>query len=193
MELSITLGAIRLPCRLVAIKLDDEAYQKRLKNLTEKRRKDPRIKEKINDILNYWSIFITNLPVSISPRKILLIYSLRWQIELLFKAIKTFLNLRSISDSSKPRSQISLYISLIAMMLISLVIITITRKEISLYKACRIFAKNVREFIEKINEKEKCAVTWLRELIVHFALKESRKKRPSTKKSPGLRPSNPLS
>ena len=189
-DMNIKLGKIKLPCRLVAIKLDEESYQKRLKNLAEKRRKDPRMKENVNDVLNGWTIFITNLPISVIPQRLLLLYSSRWQIELLFKAIKTFFCLRKIEKTNKASVNILLYVSMIALTLLTLCILTIKNKEISLYKACRIFAKNINEFIESLNDKSKCSISWMAGLLEEFALKETRTNRRSTKKLLGLKPLN---
>jgi hypothetical protein len=181
-ELQIALGLSKFPCRLVAIKLTEEAYQRRLKNLEEKRRKDPRSKTNRYDSLNQWTIFVTNLPLSAEADVLLRLYSLRWQIELLFKMMKTFLNLKNVDSVNQHRASISLYVSLIAMTLLSLVATTIVDKEISLYKASKAFIKNIREFFNFINSKT-CAISWFKAVLCKFALKESRLKRPSTKLS----------
>jgi DDE family transposase len=193
LDIDIKLGKLKLSCRLVAIKLDEESYQKRLKNLKEKRRKDPRIRENINDVLNGWTIFITNLPISVTPQYALVLYSVRWQIELLFKAIKTFFNMRKIEQTNKSSVQILLYVSMIALTLLTLCILTIKNKEISLYKACKIFVKNINKFIEYLNDKTKCSILWMAGLLEEFALKETRTKRRSTKKMLGLTPLKSLS
>ena len=180
LELPIFLGAFKFPCRLVAIKLPEEAHQKRLKNLKEKHRKDPRSKDNPSDLLNQWTIFVTNLPHSVSPETLLNLYGARWQIELFFKMMKTFLNLRKIHDTNQSRASISLYISLIAVTLLSSIAMTLKSKEISLHKAASIFVKNVRVFFDIIRNAQ-CAISWMRNLLSKFALKESRPNRPSTK------------
>jgi hypothetical protein len=193
LELSIALGESEFPCRLVAIKLDEESYQKRLKNLEEKRRKDPRLKDNPSDVLNGWTIFVTNLPASVMPNNLLIIYSIRWQIELLFKTMKTFLHFREITDTNPKRSMVCLCLSMIAIVLLSLVVLTIQHEEISLYKACKIFAKNIRNFMGRLNDRTECAISWMGGLMAQFALKESRAKRPSTKKILNLKPLKRLS
>ena len=180
LDLPIALGASKFPCRLVAVKLTPEAYQKRVKNLKEKRRQDPRLKVNQGDRLNSWTIFVTNLPLSVEAEVFLRLYSLRWQIELLFKMMKTFLYLRKVDAVHPHRSAISVYVSLIAMTLLSLVATTVVEQEISLYKASKAFIKNIREFFHFINSK-RCAVSWFKGILCKFALKESRPKRPSTK------------
>lgn len=188
LDINIKLGKVQFPCRLVAIKLDEVAYQQRLKNLAEKRRRDPRIKDNDNDVLNGWTIFITNLPVSVIPKYLLVLYSVRWQIELLFKGMKTFFSLRKIEKTNKTYVHVLLYISMIALTLLMLCILTIKNKEISLYKACKIFVKNINKFIGYLNNKTKCSISWMAGLLEEFALKETRSKRRSTKKLLGLMP-----
>ena len=179
------LGTCKFPCRLVAIKLPEQAYQRRLTNLKEKHRKDPRSKDNPADVLNQWTILVTNLPSSVNPETLLNLYGARWQIELFFKMMKTFLNLRKLHDTNQSCASISLYISLIAVTLLSSVAMTMKSKEISLYKAASVFVKNVRVFFETMH-KEQCAISWMQSLLSKFALKESRQNRPSTKRLLGF-------
>lgn len=181
LELPVFLSASKFPCRLIALKLPEKAYQKRLANLKEKHRKDPRSKEDPSDLLNQWTIFVTNLPQSVKAQTLLQLYSVRWQIELFFKMLKTFLNLRTIDEVNQSRASISLYISLIAVTLLSFVAMTIQNKEISLYKSANVFVKNIRTFFDIIRNTE-CAISWMQNLLCKFALKESRPNRPSTKR-----------
>lgn len=176
--LEVLMGESKLPCRCVAIRLTEEAYQKRQAHLKKERRRDPRLKEKQNDILNRWTIFVTNIPSS--GEDLLQIYSLRWQIELLFKTMKTFLQIRKISNTNKYRVLISLYASLLAMVILCLVLMSTTKEEISLYKAGKIFVSNIRNFITYFRNKKEHAFLWLKRMLCRFALKESRDNRPST-------------
>lgn len=182
MTFPIALGACQFSCRLVAIKLPEGAYQQRLKNLLEKKRKDPRCNVKPKDVLNQWTIFVTNLPLSVEADSLLRLYSLRWQLELLFKMMKTFLNLRAVESVNQHRTTLALYSSLISMTLLSFIAMTLVDKEISLYKASKVFIKHIRELFYFINHKIG-DFSWFRELLYKFALKESRLRRPSTKRS----------
>ena len=123
-ELSVHLGASKFPCPCVAIRLTEEAYYKRLQHIQRERRKNPKYKRQ-DDLLDQWTIFVTNLPASLDGSILLQIYSLRWQIELLFKMMKTFFRLRKIEHSNQYSAQISLYISLIATVLLCLVSMSI--------------------------------------------------------------------
>lgn len=179
-ELSVLLGKSKLPCRCVAVRLTEDAYRKRLEHIQRENRRSPKCKRQVN-LLDQWSIFVTNLPNLLEGRNLLRIYSLRWQIELLFKMMKTFLRLRKIEHTNQYSAQISLYISLIAMVLLCIVSMSIVDKEISLYKAGKVFSRNIREFIDRMRKGKQCAINWLRRILSKFALKESRTSRPSTR------------
>ena len=169
----------KLPCRCVAVRLTEEAYEKRQAHLARERKRDPRRKENSDSVFNYWTIFVTNLPLL--GDELLQIYSLRWQIELLFKTMKTFLQIREIAFSNRYRALMSLYASLLAMVIACLTIASVTKEEISLYKAGKIFVSKIRNFITHFREKKWHAFLWLRKIFCRFALKELAGHRPSTR------------
>ena len=180
MERTVCLGKSKVVCRLVALRLSSQAYKQRLKNLKEKQRKDRRSQNK-RSIFDKWTIFVTNLPESVNGDTLLTLYSLRWQIELFFKMAKTFLNLRKINHTNSYRTLISLYLSLIAIALLGLITMTITHKEVSLYKAGKILKANIRDFFDLIYKQED-PISWLAQKIKIRGLKDARINRPSTKR-----------
>lgn len=177
--LDVLIGRSKLPSRFIAIRLTKEAYEKRQAHLARECKRAPRLKERDDNILNYWTLFVTNLPLS--GNELLQIYSLRWQIELLFKAMKTFLQIRKITVSNSYRALMSLHASLLAMVVVCLTIASVTKEEISLYKAGKIFVSKIRNFIMHFREKKWHAFLWLRKIFCKFALKETRANRPSTR------------
>lgn len=179
-QLNVLLGKSKVRCRLVALRLPPQAYKQRLKNLEEKKRKNAH-SEHISSIFDKWTVFVTNLPDSVGEDTLLTLYRLRWQIELFFKMAKTFLNLRKINHTNSYRALISLYLSLIAIALLGLTVMTITHKEISLYKAGKLLKKNIRAFFDLVF-KQSDAISWLAQKIEARALKESRFNRPSTRR-----------
>jgi hypothetical protein len=180
MELDIKLGESKFPCRLVALKLDDEAYVKRIARIDKSKKKDKRLNGEIS-ILDRWTIFVTNLPSSVSASMMLILYKLRWQIELFFKMMKSFFNLRKIEHSNKQRALLSIYASLIAMGLLSIISTGLIQEmELSLYKAGKYFIKNVRWFLTNFRDRQQDAVVWIRNILSKYACKESRRNRPST-------------
>ena len=184
--IEVILGTKDIRCHCVAIRLNEKDYWQRVKRLQEKRRKDKRMKtEEEDNVLDRWSILVTNLPLPEDKNILWNLYILRWQIELLFKTMKSFLNLRKIEQGNRFRSMVSVYSSLIAVVLLTLITMTITHQEISLYKACRIFTKHIHLFFEYLRDQKKMAVSWFREKISRFAGKESRLNRPSTRQALG--------
>jgi hypothetical protein len=177
--LGVLIGESKMPCYCVAIRLTEEAYRKRQKHLEKERRRNPRLKNKDDDELNKWTIFVTNLP-SLSGEDLLKIYRLRWQIELLFKMMKTWFQVRKIQASNQYRALITLYSALLAMAILCLTVMSIAEEEISLYKAGKIFVENIRNFINYFRTRKRYAFLWLKKLLCKFALKESRRNRPST-------------
>lgn len=185
-EKNILLGAPKLPCRIVAIRLPPEAYQHRLKNLAEKNRKNGHKQKSNPSVFDEWTVFVTNLPSSVIPETLLTLYSLRWQIELFFKVIKTFLNLRDTTTHQNPhKALISIYSSLIAAVLLTQCSLAIVDEEISLYKAAKTFVKHIKQFFNMVSTN-KSPIRWLIKKITRTAIKECTPKRPSTKQVLGV-------
>ena len=186
LDMSILLGASKLSCRIVAIRLPPEAYQQRLKNLAEKNRKNGHKNKTKSSVFDEWTLFVTNLPTSVIPDTLLMLYGLRWQIELFFKVIKTFLNLRDLSVHKNLHKAFTiLYSSLIAAALLTLCSITIANEEISLYKAAKYFVKNMPKFIN-LCRTDSPPIFWVVEKIKRVASKESAPKRPTAKANLGV-------
>lgn len=185
-EKNIRLGAVRLPCRVVAIRLPSEAYQQRLKNLAEKNRKSGHKQKSRPSIFDEWTVFVTNLPSSVSSDTLLTLYSLRWQIELFFKAVKTCLNLRDISvHHNAHRVLIALYSSLIVAVLLTHCFLVRIDKEISLYKSAKKLVKHIKKFISLI-DSDRSPFDWISSKLSRIAIKETSPKRPTTKGQLGV-------
>lgn len=183
-EMDIMLGTEKFGCRLVALKLSASAYAKRLTNLEKSMKKDKRLKSEIS-VLDKWTIFVTNLPKTLTGAVFLPLYSLRWQIELFFKMMKSFFNLRKIEHNNKQRALLSIYASLISVGLLTMMLTGIAQQmanaELSLYKAGKIFIKHLRTFLNDIRLDARKAVSVLRNKLCKYAKKESRVNRLSTR------------
>ena len=97
-EINVFIGKkAQIPCRLVVSKCEVKAAQRRLKKTTKNTKstghkvsKETKVKSKLN-------MYITNAPMNmIATKDIYHIYSLRWQIELIFKAWKSICNINKI-------------------------------------------------------------------------------------------------
>lgn len=81
----------RIPVRIIAVKLSQKITQKRKRRSKEKRKQDGRkAYDREYVYLLGWNIFFTNIPSTIlSAKEVFRIYSLRWRIEIVFKAWKS--------------------------------------------------------------------------------------------------------
>ncbi len=85
----ILLGSSKIPCRLICLRLSQSQLIKRNQNIHKKKQRDQRLKKR-NEQTDKWNIFVTNLSVTeFKPKLCYELYASRWQIELLFKAIKS--------------------------------------------------------------------------------------------------------
>lgn len=85
-----------IECRLVAIrKSEPAAALARQKALANSRRHGAQVDMRTLEAAGYFMV-LTNLPSEISPESILILYRLRWQIEMKFKTLKSVLHLGNI-------------------------------------------------------------------------------------------------
>ena len=117
LDIPIHLGSKkRLPLRLVAKKLPEAIALQRIEEAKNDRHTKSNHSEEYYQLL-HWEIYLTNVTASIlSIEEIAKIYGLRWYIEILFKAWKSYANFKSILDKEKmtyERTVISIYLMLI--------------------------------------------------------------------------------
>jgi len=112
-ELKVRLGADDrncIMCRLVGLRVSSDIAKKRRDKLTrtvlKKRNKLPHADSLY---LCYWTIMLTNAPDHLLKADTLRpLYSLRWQIELLFKQLKSVLAVHRTCSGKEPRVQCEL-------------------------------------------------------------------------------------
>lgn len=117
-ELDVLLGSSRLPARLVVEMIPASFCKGRLTRMKDSSRrrgvrytKEYRVQQQLN-------IFITNVPSELIPAKELRkIYQLRWQIELRFKAWKSFYHLEAIKKMKIYRFECYLFSTLLLLMI----------------------------------------------------------------------------
>lgn len=90
-DTEVVLGTkARLSCRLIALRVPADVAEKRLKRLRKKARKKGRKLSERQRILCQWTVLITDLPVeTFTIEEICVLYRVRWQVELLYKAWKS--------------------------------------------------------------------------------------------------------
>ena len=133
-----------------------------------------------------WAIFITNVrETQLSIAQVILVYRLRWQIELIFKLWKSRAHLRQIGNWRAARVLCQLYARLIGLLLFHWSISThfTTCKSLSLPKAFGLFKYHVPKLVASIANRWLSFESTLSRIdrdILRLAPQDKRKKSPST-------------
>ena len=167
--------------------------RKRNQQQAEKRRRDLKIKAARNGynpsqsslILCDWDILITNLPHSWSGQQVLDLYRLRWQIELLFKAWKSYLDLTQFGYWRAERVLCQIYATLIAAVLCQVAFASVRylQSETSLFKAFRIIQRHVTRLLPLIRRHWRGSKIWeedLKRALRKFGQQQNLEKTPSS-------------
>jgi tRNA nucleotidyltransferase (CCA-adding enzyme) len=133
----------KLPARVIFHRLTEEQTRKRLKNQALKEKKKGIVMKERSKRLSALNVYITNAPLKKIPTEhVHDLYSLRWQIELLFKTWKSFFEIDHCKEIKKERLECHLYGQLIAILLCSStmfqmrqLLLTKKKRELSEYKA----------------------------------------------------------
>lgn len=110
----VYLGEQKIPTRLIAVKVPDEVKKKRIEKFKKIRKKEP-----TSEYITWceYSIFVTNIPrEKFSCNIIIHIYKIRWQIELLFKSLKSILSIHIIRSKNKNSATCMIYAKLTSIM-----------------------------------------------------------------------------
>ena len=121
----IYIGKNKLKTKLILTKLTQECKINREKKFLKDVRKGKKILSDKNTFWNTINIYITNIPISIlSKEQIHDIYSLRWQVELMFKIWKSIFKIHDVKKVKLERFQCFLYGRLISLLLTSSIVST---------------------------------------------------------------------
>lgn len=103
--------------RLVFRRLTAEEWQKRMAYVRKKEKRKGKALTRQTLEQKKYHILLTNLPQeSFDGQQVYELYSLRWQIELLFKAWKSVFDLEKVKEMKKERFECHLYGTLIAIL-----------------------------------------------------------------------------
>lgn len=177
----------RLPFRLVGRRVPAAVAEKRRREARKEARERKYTPKKTTLGLLDWSIYITNIPAEIAnAEQIILLYTVRWQIELFFKLCKSEAGIDETLGKRPARIMCEFYAKMlsvvIALFLVSLVVRE-EEKEISHIKAYSRLGLFGREFFESLssNYRLKKFIDKFLEVLEKYAMKDRwRKKRKST-------------
>ncbi|MCP5007930.1 MAG: transposase, partial [Planctomycetes bacterium] len=110
----------RVSCRLICLRVGEEVTNKRRMKLKKEATKKGRVPGAQSLELAGWTMMITNVPEKWIPSEMLWrIYSIRWQIELLFKQFKSILQVHHSNTGNVYRLKCEIYGKLIMATIIS--------------------------------------------------------------------------
>ncbi|QWI17614.1 IS4 family transposase [Bacillus wiedmannii] len=133
----------KVPARVIVHRLTEEQQQKRLQDQTVREKKKGTKYSARSKRLSGINVYMTNTPTDIVPmEQVHDWYSLRWQIEILFKTWKSFFHIHHCKKIKRERLECHLYGQLIAILLCSSIMFQMRqlllmkkKREMSEYKA----------------------------------------------------------
>jgi hypothetical protein len=185
-ELKLLVGKdVKLPCRVLAVRLPfDVVEERRRKAKANARRKGRTLSAQRLTWLE-WNVYITNVPVTmLTLRQIVLIYTLRWQIELLFRLWKSEAQLDCVAGRLRERVLCEIYAKLIGLVVFHYLTAPFrwAKRELSPTKAVQTLRRHVIKIAETIGSLPDLlhALNKLFSRWQRFALKDQRRSRLST-------------
>lgn len=110
----------KLPARVIIHRLTEEQTQKRWKDQAIKEKKKGIVYKERSKRLSAINVYITNAPLEVVPTgQVHDLYSLRWQIEIIFKTWKSFFEIDNCKQIKQERLECHLYGQLIGILLCS--------------------------------------------------------------------------
>lgn len=179
----------QFPCRLIALPVPQEVGDRRRQKAKKKARCQKRTPRKKTLALMDWTLFATNVPTEmLSIEQVALLYSVRWQIELVFKLWKSHCGLRRLSGFRRVRILAELYGKLIGVVIVHFLVAPLrmpagplANREISPVKVREIFRRFARDLNRSLGSPSKTQMV-LTDMLAHiqrFGFKEKRRKEPN--------------
>jgi len=190
-EYDIQLGPkYHLPCRLVCVALPQEVADQRRRRAKKKGSRQGKMPSEERLALLSWNIFLTNVPTErLSLPQLLICYSMRWQVELIFKLWKSQAELDRLAGLRPQRILGEIYAKMIGIVLFHFLFAPLQFLlrdqgiELSPVKGWQVFQDRAKEIAQAIGDDLHSLHLELLDLsqrMLRFARKTKRKKRMST-------------
>ena len=193
-QINVVMGSNerkRLSCRLICLRVDEKIAEQRRRTL---RRNAVRKGSAVSDRNLYmagWILMVTNVPGDwLPPEMVRPLYSLRWQIELLFKQLKSVLVIHRSDTEKEPRLLCEVLGKLIVAVLIHRIHANLNtclwntvRQEVSIDKLYKRFQERAFMFMCLLCESVQKIISFLnKELsqLMDSCKKLNQKSRPTT-------------
>jgi hypothetical protein len=172
----------QLKCRLVAIRLPEEVVNQRRRKAN-KKSKSKQLSKRETELLA-WNIIITNVSKeNLSPDAICDIYRARWQIELVFKSLKSYLNIDKIGNPGQYQLECLIYGRLITSIIIFKiynVLYPITYRHFKRGVSLLLFVKLFKAYSNIFSQNITCSImtiNLLRDVFVKISKRSLHEKR----------------
>jgi hypothetical protein len=159
LEKSIVLGAReRVAARLIAVRMPEAIVNERRRQARAVAKKRGYTPSQAHLTLLAWNLFITNVPATVwPPQTVCVAYSLRWQVELVFKSWKSGLHLATVTTTTKNSTLCSLYGRMLLILLTYALCPTLRatvwqrqQRELSLLKLVRHFQAGAEQWLQAV-------------------------------------------
>jgi len=185
-ELNLLVGRyVKLRCRVLVVRLPPDVVEERRRKAKANARRKGRTLSAEKLAWLEWNVYITNVPVTmLTLRQAVLIYTLRWQIELLFGLCKSEAELDRVAGHLRQRVLCEIYAKLIGMIVFHYLTAPVrwAERELSPVKALQTLRRHVIKIALAIGSLPDLQAV-LRKLLrrwKRFALKDKRRARLST-------------
>ena len=175
----------KVRCRVIAVQLPSEAADRRRQKARENAQRKGRTLSPRHLALLDWNIYITNLPATVlSLRQVLVMYAVRWQIELIFKVWKSHCALDHVPGRRRERVLTELYAKLIGVVVTHFLIAPSRslERELSMVKVQHLLRRYALRLAQSLGSLEQL-VAVLNKIVTRclaLARKDKRRKRLTT-------------
>ena len=179
----------RLRCRLIAVRATQEVANRRRQKAKRSAQRQGRTPSKTYLALMEWTIFITNVPSTmLAVVQVVLLYRVRWQIEMVFKLWKSYCGLGRIAGVRRERVLTELYAKMIGIVLTHFLIALLrmpkgagVNREISPVQVRQIMRRFACQTNQALTSLD-ALVNVLEKTVLHiarFGFKQKREKNPN--------------
>lgn len=185
-EMTCLLGAkAKTPVRLVARRVCQSKADERRRQTKRRAQQEKYTATQRSLILCDWEILVSNLCTSWTAQQIMDVYRVRWQIELLFKAWKSYLDIAKFGYWRAERILCQVYASLIGAVLCqsTFACARYTTSETSLFKSVRLIRRRIAHLLRVIRHHWWGLLAWAKELrqaLLNFAQQQNLETAPSS-------------
>ena len=193
-QMDVIIGGDRMPkvpCRLIALRVSEQIANERRRRLKKEAQKKGRTVSQYHLKMCEWTVLTTNIPQQWLPMEMArALYTVRWQIELLFKQLKSILRVHQSDTGKENRLRCELYGKLIGAVIIHRIHAAETNRlwntqhrEVSMEKLYKRIQERAFTLMSKLLARVNEAVAYLRtELLalIPYCLKERQPSRLTT-------------